>query len=82
MMTLRFQGVRLIQVFENEWALNKEIVKSRIAAIFNVNQKIYARKCQMVEVDNAAKKRFLIENHLQGDAASSTNLGYFIMTKW
>lgn len=71
------KNINLIQIFENEWLFKKDIVKSRISSLCGVNDRIFARKCKIKEVPNLDKKLFLEENHLQGDCASSTNLGLF-----
>lgn len=71
-------GYRLIHIFEDEWIYKKEIVISRLKNVLGLtNNKIFARKCAVKEIDSKTKSKFLIENHIQGDAKSSTNLGLF-----
>jgi len=70
-------GIQLIQIFENEWSLSKDIVKSKISSLLNVNKKIYARKCTLKEVNNDDKVKFLNKNHIQGNAPSSINIGLY-----
>ena len=63
------KGIHLIHVFEDEWLLNKEIVKSRIVNLLKKTEnKIYARKCEVIEISNFEKSLFLEQNHLQGDS--------------
>lgn len=71
-------GYKLIHIFEDE-ILNKfNIVKSRILSKLNIyDNKIYARKCNIKEIDKDIKKIFLNETHIQGDTNSTINLGLF-----
>ena len=70
--------IQLIQIFEDEWRLKKDIVKSRLISIFNLNdEKIYARKCIIKEVSVHEKDIFLQKYHIQGIDNSSIRLGAF-----
>lgn len=72
------KGIRLIHIFEDEWAHKQDIVKSMLASIFGkTERKIYARKCEVREVGNTVKKMFLEENHIQGDVVSKINYGLY-----
>ena len=72
------QSVKLYTVFEDEWELNKEIVKSRISSILNVlPKKIFARKCRLSEIDSGVKNKFLVDNHIQGKDSASISYGLF-----
>lgn len=69
-------GIHLIHVFENEWVQKQEIVKSRIKNMLGViDEKIGARQCKVVEVDSKTARDFQEQNHIQGWARSSVNLG-------
>lgn len=62
-------GIKLIQVFEDEWIYKKDIVKSIIKLNLNsIDNKIYARKCT-IDHDVSLKESvdFLEQNHLQGN---------------
>lgn len=64
----RSHGIHLLQIFENEWINKLDIVKSIIRTKLGLLQtKIFARKCKVEQVDNATKKVFLQQNHLQGN---------------
>lgn len=65
------QGIRLIHVFEDEWACKRDIIKSRLQNILGDSKKIYARKCKIVKIDNTACQQFLNANHIQGYSTSS-----------
>jgi hypothetical protein len=73
------QGIQLIHIFEDEWCNKKEIVKSRLFNILKIKTDniIYARKCKIKIVDFKDKKKFLINNHMQGNDTSCINLGLY-----
>jgi hypothetical protein len=60
------RGVRLVQVFEDEWLSNQDVVKSRLLAIIGVAPKAHARKLDLRPVDTAAARAFLVAHHTQG----------------
>lgn len=72
-------GIKLIQIFEDEWLFKKEIVKSRLKTILNIDNSLilHARKCIIKEIDNKIKDEFLELNHLQGKDISGVRLGAF-----
>ena len=72
------QGIQLIHVFENEWNLDKDIVKSRLRNLLGIYDKtIFARKCQIREVSNKDSVEFLDVNHIQHGINSNINVGLF-----
>lgn len=72
-------GVQLIHVFEDEFLFKLDIIKSRLKSILGMSdRKIYARKCEIKQVDNKEAKVFLDENHIQGYINSKVKLGLFI----
>ena len=77
-------GIQLIQIFEDEYILNHDIVFSKIQHILGLenknNQKIYARKCIVKEINNEITKVFLNNNHIQGYAEATYNIGAFYDT--
>jgi very-short-patch-repair endonuclease len=71
-------GIKLIQIFEDEYKNNIDIVLSRISNLLNLNQvKIHARKCIIKEVNGLDKIDFLNKNHIQGNSNTSINLGLY-----
>jgi hypothetical protein len=68
-------GLRLIQIFESELVLQRDIVLSRLRAACSRTRRIGARTCQVVMLDSKQKSEFLTKTHLQGDCASSVALG-------
>jgi rubrerythrin len=74
----RTKGVRLFTIFEDEWTKKRSICESRLlVALGKSQQSIYARKCEIREV-NATDARIFIDNHhLQGYVGGSIRLGLF-----
>jgi len=68
-------GIRLICIREDEWNNKCDIVKSRLRNILGLSNRIYARKCKIVEVDNSAYKQFVESTHLQGYRSASRIYG-------
>lgn len=78
------KGVNLIQIFEDEFMYNKELVFSKISHILHLDsykEKIVGRKCTVKEISKDEAKEFLNKNHLQGFAKSSVYLGAFFNEK-
>lgn len=71
----REAGIRLIQIFEDEWRDKESIVRSRIESILGCSKRIYARKCRLVEVDNKTQRQFFESNHLQGSRNCDVAIG-------
>lgn len=73
-------GIRLIHIFEYEWndTHKKQIINKMLHDISMDSRKIlYARQLQIKHVNNKDKEEFLQEYHLQGNSASSINLGLY-----
>lgn len=70
------QGYRLITIFEHEWIYKPEHVISRINSTFNIiANKIYARKCKVVEILSEQSNEFIEQNHIQGKRPTYYNYG-------
>lgn len=60
-------GVKLLQFFEDEWKLKPEICKSIIKNKLGlITNKIFARNCNIVVLDDKSQKAFFEENHIAG----------------
>lgn len=71
-------NIQLLHIFEHEWINKKEIVKSIIKSKLGIiNNKIFARKCIIKEIDSKDSSIFLNSNHIQGNVNSSIKLGLF-----
>lgn len=73
------KGYQLIQIFEDEFIYNKNIVLSKIKHILGMDygKKIMARKCNVKEITYKEAKEFLLINHIQGFAKATIYVGCF-----
>lgn len=71
-------NIRLIHIWEDDWDYNQHIVQSIILNhIGKTRNKIYARKCDIRQVETSEARNFLNENHLQGFVGSKIKLGLY-----
>jgi hypothetical protein len=73
-------GIRLIHIFENELKDKENIVKSVVKNVLGITTdtvRIYARECEIREVDIKEKNEFLNRTHLQGEDKSTIKLGLY-----
>ena len=76
------KGIFLVHVFEDEIMIKPDLVKSRLSSILGINdEKIFARKCDIREVNKKDTSIFLGENHIQGVAGSKIRLGLYSKNK-
>jgi very-short-patch-repair endonuclease len=67
------EGIRVIQIWEDEFNSNKEAIKGYIRNVLGVNiERIAARKCGIVLVDSYVASTFLNDNHLLGSGGNSS----------
>ena len=74
------KGIKLIQIFEDEWINHREICESKLKQIcgLNRNPKIYGRKCEIREISKKAEiYEFLDKNHIQGRTGFTIALGAY-----
>lgn len=74
------RGVKLYQIFEDEYLEHKDIVLNKIKHILLQSKdlpKIYGRKCVIHEITKEDAKIFLERNHIQGYGKSTLFLGGF-----
>lgn len=75
------QGIRLIQIFEDELLHKEDIVFSKIKHIlYQSNEKgnkIYGRKCIVKQIDYKLSKDFLEKNHIQGASKATIYIGCY-----
>lgn len=70
--------INLFFIYEDEWIYKQDIVKSMILhKLKKTKIKIYARKCSIKIVSNSETIKFLNNNHIQGNANSSINIGLY-----
>jgi hypothetical protein len=70
-------GIKVINIFEDEWLLKTDIVKSIIKAKLGLSDRIFARKCKVEEVSKNTSDTFLNETHIQGADNASVRLGLY-----
>lgn len=69
-------GIFLLHIFGYQWDYERPQVLSIIRNKLGKNEyRVFARKCEVVDVDSVKAREFLSENHLQGYATSSVRLG-------
>jgi len=74
------QGVKLIQIFEDEYVFNKDIVLKKLKHILKLDydlKKVQGRKCTIEVIDKAVGDYFLNTNHIQGTTNCSVMFGAF-----
>ncbi|QPX63286.1 putative homing endonuclease [Campylobacter phage F358] len=71
------QGIQLLHIFESNWIKNRNIWESIIKNKLGLSFKIYARKCEIKEVNKIEEKEFLNKNHLQGFTGSTVCYGLY-----
>lgn len=74
------QNIRLIQVFEDEYMKNKDLVIAKIRHILGISKlaRIMARKCTINQINASSAEVFLNKNHIQGYVKATVYLGAFL----
>ena len=72
-------NIDLVHIFASDWKNKnkKEIWKSILKSKLNLNERIYARKCDIRIVSNKESTEFLNKNHLQGNCNANIKLGLY-----
>lgn len=70
-------NIKLYTIWEDDWTMKKEICKSFILNKIKTISKIMARKTIIKEISYPISRKFLDQNHLQGDCKSSKRIGLF-----
>ena len=75
----REKGIKLIQIFEDEYNYHKDIVYSKLKHLIKANTlpKIMGRKCEIKEISCLIANDFLEKNHIQGKCKATTYIGAF-----
>jgi len=72
------EGIRIVHIWEDDWRFKREIIESKIKNIIGSNmEKIWARNCEIKEIDPKISKEFLDKNHLQSNINSKYRIGLF-----
>lgn len=73
-------GIRLIQIYQHEWEnleLRNKIIQMLRIAFNQVENKIYARNCDIKQISNLDAKLFNEKTHLQGHRNAQVTYGLF-----
>lgn len=70
-------GVLLVHVWEDDWKSQRKqtIIKNKIKSKLGLGERVYARKCEIVELSYEDAHRFLDQTHIQGKTTASVWLG-------
>lgn len=68
-------GIHLLHFFDIELDEKFPIVASMIQNFLQINTKIFARNCQIMEIDSKTAYNFYQQNHIQGGVYSRFNWG-------
>jgi hypothetical protein len=72
----REKDIQLIQIWEDDWNRNPEMVKRMLAHKLGVAEaKVYARKTRVIPVSQKEANAFLDANHIQGAVDGSIRVG-------
>ena len=78
MMLCKEKGIRLFTIFEDEIRDKFDVVISRILQALQLTpNRIYARKCEVREIENSIANPFLDSNHIQGRSNAIKSFGLF-----
>jgi very-short-patch-repair endonuclease len=71
-------NVKLLQIWEDDWLNNTEIIKSIILNKLKLTpNKIWARKCIVKQISHKDTEQFLNKNHIQGYIKSFIYIGAY-----
>lgn len=69
-------GIRLLMITDHEWVSKRELVLSMIRHRLKISSiKVYARKCQSVELKVSQARAFLSKYHIHGFSPASKHYG-------
>lgn len=69
------KGIKLLQFWDYQWIHSNDICKSIIKSNLGLNERIYARKCEIVNVSSKNYTNFMNDNHIHGSATASIRYG-------
>lgn len=70
-------GIKLIQIFEDEWTNRREACESLLLSSLKLNKRIFARLTEVRIISPKEAKMFCEKYHLSGGVYSKVNLGLF-----
>lgn len=69
--------IKLIHIWEDDWDIKSDIIKSQIKNWLGLSNRIWARNCHVKEVNVSDSIEFLNKNHIQGGIGSNLKLGLY-----
>jgi hypothetical protein len=72
------EGIRLITIFQDEWAHKGPQVRNFVKSALGISDSIiFARKCEIYEISRKEANKFLNETHIQGSGKTKIAFGIF-----
>lgn len=69
-------GIKLIQLFGDEWENKQDICRSIIKNALSANEnKLNARDCEVKEIDQLTSRQFLEQSHISGATRATVHYG-------
>lgn len=68
-------GIQILHITDSQWNTQREIVCSLLKSKLGMTEKLYARKCRVVELDSFKQKEFFDSTHLQGYVPAAFSCG-------
>ena len=69
------RDIRYVQIWEDDWINNQDVVKKFIRNLLGQNDRIGARKTCIVELTQEQFSTFMEDNHMQGTTSAGIRLG-------
>ena len=66
--------IKLMHIFSDEWEFKRDICKSMIKNRLGICNRIWARKCKVVDLSKKEFDDFMKKNHISGSVNSSVRL--------
>lgn len=76
--TFNQKGINLVHLWEDIWIAKKTQVISRFSSFLGLNERLYARKTKIINLDQQHTTNFLNAYHLQGYVKAKYNFGLTI----
>lgn len=70
-------GIRLIHIYDVEWCIKKDILIDKIKSLMGLNKRIFARKCEIRNINNEVYSKFCEEYHIQGTVGAKWKCGLY-----